>query len=224
MRDNSSHIVIIFLLTLITLNLFLLDLKVFSPENNIKISDITSVVTPIPSITTNYPLRLSEASQLQTNNLFCPNSCIVAIQQATSSAIERIGTNHPPTTNYQPLTPREFYIPLGSGSTTKSDFEDITSTDAIIDPANYGNIKDAYFISSLRNPTQNGAVEAQLYNVTDKHLVWGSQLTINGPAVQTVTSDKITLDKGAKLYRVRLKSTLGFAVSLDNAKIRIVTQ
>lgn len=214
MRDNSSHIVIIFLLTLITLNLFLLDLKVFSPENNIKISDIASVITPIPTLTINY--------QLPTNNLSCPISCFSIIQQATSAASQ--GSSQEVLLQKASGQSREYYIPLGSGSTTKSDFEDITSSDTIIDPANYGNIKEAYFIATLKNPTQNGAVEAQIFNVTDKHLVWGSHIVMNGPAVQTITSDKITLDKGAKLYRVQLKSSLQYAASLDNAKIRIISQ
>lgn len=218
MRDNSSHIVIIFLLTLITLNLFLLDLKVFAPENNIKISDITSVATPNPTPSTNPNAVLSQ-------NLICPNSCISLIQQSASNASRTGATDQLPTTNYQPQTStREYYIPLGTGSTAKSDWNDMTSTDTLIDPANYGTIKEAYFIASLGNPTQNGQVEAQLYNVTDKHLVWGSHVVMNGPASQTITSDKITLDKGAKLYRVQLKSTLQYAASLDNAKIRIISQ
>lgn len=215
MQDNSSHIVIIFLLTIITINLFLLDLKVFAPANNIKISDIASVATPVPSPTINY--------QLITNNYSCPVSCLSAIQQATEST--RLGTSN--LTNLSNLpntsTQREFYIPLGSGNTSKSDWDDLTATETVIDPANYGRIKEAYFIASLSNPTQNGAVEAQLYNVTDKHLVWNSHVIMNGPASQTITSDKIVLDTGNKLYRVQLKSTLRFAVSLENAKIRIIT-
>ncbi len=214
MKDNSSHIVIIFLLTLITLNLFLLDLKVFSPENNIKISDISIIVSPFPTTTSNY--------QLLTNNSICPNSCLSIIQQSTSSASQ--GSLQEALLQKASGQSREFYIPLGSGSTSKSEWTDIMSTDTVIDPGNYGNIKESYFIASLGNPTQNGAVEAQLYNVTDKHLVWGSTVVMNGPSAQTITSGKIALDKGSKLYRVQLKSTLQYAVSLDNAKIRIISQ
>ena len=216
MRDNSSHIVIIFLLTAITINLFILDLKVFSPANNIALSDITSIATPNPTITNN--------PQLTTNNLSCPNSCLGLIQQATNGGkLEDKGSDLKGAKGLTPTT-REFYIPLGNGTTTKSDWDDLIATETVIDPLNYGRIKEAYFIASLRNPTQNGQVEAQLYNVTDKHLVWGSQVVMNGPSQQTVTSDKITLYTGAKLYRVQLKSTLQFLSFLDNAKIRIITQ
>lgn len=224
MQNNSTHIVIISLLTLITLNLFILDLKIFSPSNNIKISDITSIATPIPSPTINPSTSLGTGNQqLTINNYQCPLSCLTLIQQATESS--RTGSSFQPTTyNSQPTTIREFYIPLGSGSTTKSDWDDITATETLIDPANYGRIKEAYFIASLRNPTQNGMVEAQLYNVTDKHIVWDSHVQMNGPVSQTITSNKITLDGGAKLYRVQLRSTLQFAALLENAKVRIVTE
>lgn len=215
MHDDTSHMVIIFLLTIITVNLFLLDLKVFSPENNVKIADISTSTSPNPTITYN--------PQPITNNLSCPVSCLSLIQQATSSS--RVGANSQLiTNNSQPITSREYYIPLGSGSTSKTDWDEITATETIIDPANYGSIKEAYFIASLKNPTQNGQAEAQLYNVTDKHLVWNSHTRMTGPISQTITSNIITLDKGAKLYRVQLKSTMGFTVSLENAKIRIISE
>lgn len=214
MHDNSSHIIIIFLLTLITVNLFLLDLKVFSPESNVRISDISTSVSPIPSLTYN--------PQPITNNLSCPSSCLSLIQQATLSASQ--GSLQEVLLQKASGQSREFYIPLGSGSTSKSDWDDITATETVIDPINYGNIKEAYFIASLKNPTQNGQAEAQVYNVTDKHMVWNSHTRMTGSLSQTITSNKITLDKGTKLYRVQLKSTMGFSVSLENAKIRIVTE
>ncbi len=217
MRDNTSHIVIIFLLTLITFNLFILDLKVFTPSSAIQLSDITSVSTVNPTPTNNPNAILPQ-------NLLCPNSCLTAIQQATESS--RVGSNSQSTIANQQSTTitRESYIPLGSGSTSKSDWEDLTATETILNPANYGRIKEAYFIASLTNPTQNGQIEAQLYNVTDKHLVWGSLVIMNGPPSQTITSDKIVLDTGTKLYRVQLKSSLQFPSSLNNAKIRIISE
>lgn len=215
MRDNTSHLVIIFLLTLITLNLFILDLKVFSPSNTVQISDITTVATPIPSPTIN------PSTSLGASNPLCPIACLSLIQQATSPAtlasqgdtLQKTGGGY-----------REIYIPLGNGTTTKSSWDDITGTETLINPTNYGSVREVYFIASLSNPTQNGQVEAQLYNVTDKHMVWGSHMVMKGPASQTLTSGKIVLDNGAKLYRVQIKSTLQFAASLDNAKIRIITQ
>lgn len=212
MQDNSyTHLILIFLLTIVAANLFILDIKVFSPNSAIKISEISTSATPAPTSTS-----------------ICPQSCLSIIEIATqSSKVSVVAPSQPTTENVQPITSRlsrESYIPLGTGSTDKSSFADLTATETSIDPANYGTIKEAYFIASLKNTTRNGQVEAQLYNVTDKHPVWNSLVTMNGAESQTITSGKITLDTGNKLYRVQLKSTLNYTVSLDNAKIRIVSE
>ncbi len=217
MQDSSNtHLIIISLLFITIINLFVLDLKVFNPMSNIQISDIsTSNISPTIS-TTN--------TQLITNNNSCPIGCLSIIQEATKGS--RLGTTILTDTSNQvnlPSQSHETYIPLGTGTTSKTEWEDITSTDTTVDPSNYGTIGEAYFIASLKNPTQNGQVEAQLYNVTDKHPVWNSSVVLNGPLTQTITSPLITLDKGNKLYRVQLKSTLGYQVSLDNAKIKIIS-
>lgn len=209
MQDqNSTHIIIIFLLTLITLNLFILDLKLFAPTS-VKVSDV-STIAPTSSV----------PAPIVTNNAVCPVSCISLIDSVKSSStavpaaiIKSSGS-----------TAKEYYVPLGSGTTQKSDWEDITATETLIDPSNYPGIKEVYFVASLRNPTQNGQIEAQLYNVTDKNPVWNSHVIMNGPASQTIQSEKITLPTGTKLYRVQLKSSLQFQAYLDNAKVRIIIQ
>ncbi len=217
MQDNwSTHLVIVFLVVLSAINLFILDIFVFNKSFTVRVSDVAVVKSsPIPTTITDYPL-----SQ-------CPLSCLNAISEATKSNSAIGGTSQAVTAGSivnQASTPREYYIPLGSGSTNNNTFKNLTATETVIDPGNYGTIKEAYFIASLSNPTRNGQVEAQLYNVTDNHPVWGSHIIMNGPASQTITSDKITLDNGSKLYRVQLKSTLSFDVSLDNAKVRILTK
>lgn len=228
MQDNSyTHLVIIFLLTVIAANLFILDIKVFSPSS-LKISEISVSITPRPTLSSTFP-----SGQDNARDFSCPQSCLSIIEQATKSSNTVAGslsqlTANPSTTlgtsNTIARVARESYIPLGTGSTDKSSFADLTATETAIDPANYGTIKEAYFIASLKNTTRNGQVEAQLYNVTDKHPVWNSLVTMNGAESQTITSGKITLDTGNKLYRVQLKSTLNYTVSLDNAKIRIIAE
>lgn len=217
-EKQYTHLVIIFLMLLVILNLFILDLYVFSNKPLVKISDINTTLfaTVIP---TNPPSD-------NPMNRVCPNSCLTLINDATKSSSALGGNENNQSQqivqSLQIKTPREYYIPLGSGSTTKNNFDNLTATETTIDPNNYGTIKEAYFIASLRNPTQNGQVETQIYNVTDNHPVWGSQVIMKGPVSQTITSDKITLAQGLKLYRVQLKSTLSFDAYLDNAKIRII--
>lgn len=209
MKSDSYHnIVITLFLILIAANLLLLDLKVFSSPG-VKLSDIaTSAPTPSLAI-------------ISDNK--CPASCVSLINNLGQSTPQATPTTSPPSIIYT-QSQHEFYIPLGVGSTSKNDWDDITSTDTLIDTSNYGLIKEAYFIASLRNPTQNGQIDAQLYNVTDKHPVWNSQVSLNGPLSQTLTSRQITIDTGPKLYRVQIKSSLQATIYLDYAKIRLVTK
>ncbi|MCL4338298.1 hypothetical protein M1271_01260 [Patescibacteria group bacterium] len=219
MQENPTpHLILTGLIILIAINLFILDLKIFSGGSGLQFSDIAAVATPSPSRL--IPLPASPF----TNNL-CPASCISLITQATSGGTLNIGSPSESgiTLQTNSSTPHETYIPLGSGTTSKSDWDDLTATETVIDTTNFGNIKEAYFTASLSNPTQNGQVEAQLFDVTDKHPVWGSDVVMNGPSSQTVTSGKITLDPGNKLYRVQLKSSLSVPVSLVNGKIRIIS-
>ena len=201
-QSSSSSLIIFALLFLIAINLFILDLKVFSPAN-IQISEISTSIKP--SYTVSAPILSA-----------------TPIPTIIPSLLPTVVTETNVTNNSK--IPRETYVPLGTGSTDKSGWDDLVATETVIDPANYGTIKEAYFFASLRNPTQNGQVEAQVYNVTDKHPVWGSHVILNGPKEQTITSQKITLDNGTKLYRVQLKSTMQFQAFLDNAKIRIISE
>jgi len=207
---SYSHIVITLLLFLIAGNLLILDLKVFTKAPSI--SQITTItISPTPTITS--PL---------TTNQSCPQSCISLINQTITSG---------PSSPQSPLFPqlpqspvsRELYIPLGSGSTSKSDWDDLATTDTLIDTSKYGNIKEAYFTVILKNPSQTGDTQARLYNVTDKHPVWNSEVKMEGPSEKQLTSSQITLNTGSKLYRVQLKSGLKSQVSVDTAKLRLIT-
>ncbi|MBI2616596.1 hypothetical protein HYW55_00505 [Candidatus Gottesmanbacteria bacterium] len=209
-QDSSAHILLLTLLIVITINLFILDIKIFTPAAT-RFSDISTTIVPTA------PVVSADA-----NENSCPASCVGLIQNIQTSQTSAELPIQSQTSSQLPTT-REYYIPLGSGSTQNTQWEDLTTTETLIDTALYGTVKEAYFIAALSNPTQNGIIEAQLYNATDKHAVWNSKVTMNGPSSQTISSGSITLDAGSKLYRVQLKSGLGFSASVTSAKIRIVT-
>lgn len=222
-RSLHSHFLIVILLTLAAVNLFILDLKFFTPASLLTLSDISTTATPAP-------IKTSESAMITTTpNQICTDSCRELIRQATAStaynqprigSVSEMGTAPRQNTSVQ----REYYIPLGSGETNKPDWNDLLTTDTVIDPSNYGKIREAYFIASMKNPTQNGQTDVQIFSVTDRHPVWNSQVTMNGPLAQTITSGKISFDTGNKLYRVQMKNSMGYTVQLENAKIRIVTE
>jgi hypothetical protein len=206
------------LLLLISINLFIIDIKLFSNDANIKVAQISTTNQKDP-----YPL-VEQNENLTSQS--CPAGCLSLFANiATQSAIPLGEAQFPTSTQTQSSTAsKESYVPLGTGNTDKSDWTDLTATETVIDPSYYPNIQYAYFIVTLRNPTQNGQTEARLYNVTDNYVVYGSHIVMNGPKEQTLTSAKFAMPSGAKTYRVQLRSTLSYPSYLDNAKLRIVYQ
>lgn len=166
---------------------------------------------------------IKEATPASTVRDSCyPYSCIDLIKQATSSSSP---TTQPATkTTTTTSATKEFYIPFGDGETKSSEYEDIAGLEAYIDSTKYGKIKTVTFEASLRIPTANGRVYAQLYNVTDKHPVWFSEISAEGNKSQLVISSPITLDLGNKLYRVQMRTTLEYQSLLESARVHIITQ
>jgi len=74
----------------------------------------------------------------------------------------------------------------------------------------------------MRIPTANGRVYAKLYNVTDKHDVWYSEVWVEGSTSYRAETTSINLSSGRKLYRVMMKSQMSNEVVLDLARLKIV--
>ena len=201
---SPRNLIIFSFLLLLTVNVVLLDLFVFSRPY--RLSEPISVVAPTPSFE-------------------CPGSCQTMIEDKLATQKNSEASIPLQTTQLQSAnsSTKEYYVSLGSGSTRLTDYQDLTSVEAYVNTINYPPIKQAYFEAHLRNTTGNGAVFAKLFNVTDKHDVWFSEVTFVGGGTGLQES-KIILDRGNKLYRVMIKATLPYDVYLDNARIRIVTQ
>ncbi len=220
--QNPAVTVLISILTIVVIaNLVLLNYTVF------RLIPTKMGTSPIES-----PFPSSIPTSLGIPNDTCGVSCQKAIQIALTSVDAKIATlstlktptaSKPAATSTPAPAVKEFFIPMGSGSTTKSDWEDVAGTDVYIDTANFPNIKQAYFEVSMHIPTKNGTMYARLYNVTDKHPVWSSDVsTIEDTS--TFTTAKVTLDPGNNQYRVQMRTTLQYPSLLDNTRIKILTQ
>ncbi|MEK7092836.1 MAG: hypothetical protein AAB907_04390, partial [Patescibacteria group bacterium] len=62
----------------------------------------------------------------------------------------------------------------------------------------------------------------RLFNATDKHPVWYSDLFLEGGATQLLISPAIQLDSGSKLYAVQMKTSLKFETNLLQSRLHIV--
>ena len=145
-----------------------------------------------------------------TTNDACPVACIARINQATGKTV----TN----------SAKEYYVPLGTGTNITDDWTDVLGASAYIDTRAYGKIKEARFEATVITPAGSQRVWARLFNATDKHPVWYSDVTTDAAGPQLLTSPIITLDKGNKLYQVQMKSQLKGLTNLNQSRIHITTQ
>ena len=117
---------------------------------------------------------------------------------------------------------REIFIPIGTGSTKKSSYEDLAGLEVTIDTNKYTNIESVVFEASIWVQDGNGKVFAQLYNKTEGHPVWNSEISTSSATGILATSAAITLSSGSKTYKIQAKTNLvEFAAHVDNARIKI---
>ncbi len=158
----------------------------------------------------------------------CQQEIYRAISEATKSAsVSTTTTSAKKTTTSVPVASsgvKEFYVPFGSGSGSADDWTDIPGMQVYIDTTKYNKIKQAVFEATIRIPTGNQVAYAQLFNVTEKHPVWFSEVSLEGGTPKLLTSQPITLDKGNNLYQVQVKNSLRFPTFLDQARVHIITE
>lgn len=119
--------------------------------------------------------------------------------------------------------PREYYIPLGSGSTQSDTYSELPGVSAYIDTSLYPPIREVTFEAFVHIPAGIGWMHARLYNATDGHEVWGSEVTTESDTQQFRTS-VVMLAPGRKLYTVQARSTIKAEARLTNARIKIITE
>lgn len=141
-----------------------------------------------------------------------------AIYQATASQQLQ------PQAQVQSVTgSEEYYITLGTGTSSSGTWADVGGASAYVDSSKYENIQTVTFEASVVIPTGNQAAYVQLYNVTAQHPVWFSQVSLQGGQPQLLISQPITLDPGANLYQVQMMTQLQYPAVLTQSRIHIIT-
>lgn len=138
-----------------------------------------------------------------------------------------IKTNPSPTINVSEKrvsSPKEYFVSFGSGTGNSTDWSDVGGLQATVDVNSYGKVKEVRFETSIQVPGENQSVSVRLYNKTDNHPVWGSELTKNAGSSSYVTSGPLTYDTGSKTYTVQMKTQLGSTVSIGEARLHIILE
>lgn len=159
----------------------------------------------------------------------CPASCLSAIQNVAQGVTVKPQAPKPTQSvsrsSSETITNRvtEFAISFGTGTNATYEWADLSGIAANIDSTKYGNIKTVIFEATVHIPTGNEIAYVRLFNATDKHPVWFSEMSVEGGESKLLVSNLITLDEGNKLYQVQMKTSLKYQAVLDQARVRITT-
>ena len=85
-------------------------------------------------------------------------------------------------------------------------------------------MKSVVFEASVYIPTGNQTASVQLFNVTQQHPVWFSEVDMSGGAPQFLVSRPIQLDSGNNLYQVQMQTQLQFPAQLTQSRLHITLQ
>jgi len=118
-------------------------------------------------------------------------------------------------------TVKEYFVTFGPGSSIANDWTDVTGLQAYVDSTQYGRIKSVVFEANVFIPTGNETAYVRLFNATDKHPVWFSEVSLSGGQPQLLISQPITLDPGNKLYQVQMKTSLKYQANLAQSRLHI---
>ncbi len=200
------------LFAILVINLAILDIGLFANK---------SLVSPL------FVSNATTTSQQKTEPLKegCDSTCVDMLYQAIKNATSSSSVTQSVTNTTSPVGgEREYYISFGSGSNATADWADIPGLQAYIDTTKYDGIKSARFEASIVIVNGNQKAYARLYNVTDKHPVWFSEVSLEGGQPTLLISDPISLDVGNKLYQVQMKTQLQSPTNLLQSRIHIIAK
>jgi len=119
---------------------------------------------------------------------------------------------------------KEYFISFGSGSTSSIDWVDVGGLQTTLDLSTYGTVDKIFFEASVAVPTANQSVSVRLFNKTDKHPVWNSEVSMNAGDSSYLVSNPIVYDKGKKTYQVQMRTQLGSQANLGQSRLHIVLE
>jgi len=211
-REKWVKVALLVSFLLFLINLLFLDIDFFKKARE---ATFTGPVTEGPQA------ELATPTPQPAEMDICPSSCLEAIAEATSTGLT--SATPTPKLSTPETTTKEFFISLGGGSTRAGDWEDMFGIEAYIDSSKYSHIKEVLFEAGMSIPNGNQKAHARLYNVTDGHMVWNSEVWLEGGTPQLLISGPITLSPGKKLYRVQMKTQIRDLAVLSQARIKITT-
>ncbi|MBI4098346.1 MAG: hypothetical protein HY426_04905 [Candidatus Levybacteria bacterium] len=116
---------------------------------------------------------------------------------------------------------KDQFIYFGSGSSSSGDWKDVGGLQATFNLGDYVNVKEIRFEASV-SVVASQMVYVRLFNKSDNHPVWNSEVTAKDGLTSYVVSEPILYDKGEKIYQVQMKTQLGNLANLGQARLHII--
>ncbi len=211
----------------IILNIFLLYYFLFDIKGEIKnVKNLVDNKQQVSTLENEKEVPQDYQTKESSESATCPFACSFEIDKLVGQAISKI-TPVASQNEKIPVLPvgkssiSEYSIFIGSGSVKTQEWSDVAGLIVEIDSTKYKSVKTVKFEASLRIPSGVGRVFARLYNKTDQHPVWFSEINSDSSASVFLQSEEITLDSGKKSYVVQMKSTIGAEALIDSARVKI---
>ena len=224
----NSKTIIYTVLTFVTLNIIVLYWFIYSINQRVS-EQLSRQPVDLPANQSNQANE--EGNVIERNVTFIgPEQTCADCPQRIADLEEQVATlqsgeSAKPVQQTKPsagTTLKETFVPLGGGETSENDWIDIAGVSAYVDTSQYPTITSARFEGSIIIPTGQGMAYIRLFNSTDKHPVWFSEVSTESSTPFLFQSDPIRLDEGNKLYTVQMKNTLKVRSVVENARIRIL--
>lgn len=170
------------------------------------------------------PARQSELTGNQEEDLANLETRLASLEE-TVAEIDTSGDSSSQTSSDTSSTSssvKEFYVYLGSGSSSSTDWTNIPGAVVTIDTGQYDNIKEVRFEAGLS--ILSGNAYARLVNKDTGAVFTNSEVTHNTSTPTWKTSSTFGLHTGSVNYMVQLRSSSGDRVDLTGARIKIVVE
>lgn len=223
----ENKYIIVGVLLVLVINVIVVDILFFSSRKteDIKNTSVISALCPQSC--------LNQFSQI-TATLQIPKNTSSASASTTPSPVLPTNTPTPTATPIPSISPsatptpqsREYFIPLGQGNGSYTDWTVVPGIGAKINVTSYGKIEKVYFEAAVRIPNGNQTVYVRLYNASSSQNITNSDVTLSSGTTTLLTSPAISLTdtKDENLYQVQLKTQLGATTYIEQARLRIVTR
>lgn len=141
--------------------------------------------------------------------------------QKRISNLEKGSSTTQSSTNQSSTKKAPSYIPLGSGSTSKTDWTNIDTLSITLDPADYPGYTSMQLETSIKI-FQNGEAYARLGDKDNGTSILASEISTTSQSYTWITSSGFQLPSGKKTYIIQMKSLIsGYEAFVENARIKV---